>query len=201
MRADLVFIAGLIAIISPLPYIRDSLKGKTHPNIVTWGTWTLLNVIYTAAAWSQGARQTTLFMSAATLASFGIFLSGFRYGLKRYTKFDVICQVAALAGLLLWAATRNPALAVAISVAVDFVGLLPTLRHAWKSPEAETWQTFAIAMIAGLLTLISIQHYTFVSLAAPAYIFFADTTVVTTILYRRQQHKVALEAKVAPQEL
>lgn len=187
MRADLVFIAGIITIISPLPYIRDSLKGKTHPNLVTWFTWTLLNGITAAAAWSAGARQTAIFMTAASIATFAIVLSGLRYGLKQYTKFDISCQAAALVGLVLWKLTNDPSIAVAINVVTDFVGLLPTIRHAWKAPHAETWQTFVIAMVAGALTLMSIQDYTFISLASPIYIFSADTTMTAVILLRRRR--------------
>ena len=189
MRADLVFIAAIITILSPLPYILDSLRGKTHPNLVTWFTWTLLNAITAAAAWSSGARQTAVFMTAAAIATFSIVLAGLRYGLKRYTKFDIYCQIIALAGLAIWLITHLPASAIAINVAIDFVGLLPTIRHAWKSPQAETWQTFMLAMIAGALTLISIQHYSFVSLASPIYIFLADSTMVFVILSRRQFYK------------
>jgi hypothetical protein len=187
MRADLVFFAGIITLVSPIPYVRDSLKGKTHPNLVTWFTWTLLNGITAAAAWSTGAKQTAIFMTAAAIATFAIVLSGLKYGLKRYTKFDISCQATALVGLTLWGITSNPAVAVAINVATDFVGLLPTIRHAWKSPHSETWQTFAIAMAAGALTLISIQNYTFISLASPIYIFFADTTMLFVILSRRRK--------------
>ncbi len=193
MRADLVFIAGIIAIISPLPYIRDSLSGKTHPNLVTWLTWTLLNSITAAAAWSAGAYQTAIFMTAAAIATFCIMLASLRSGIKHYTKFDIECQVAALLGLSIWLVTSRPAIAVAINVATDFVGLLPTLRHAWKAPGAETWQTFLYAMIAGSLTLISIQKYTFISVASPLYIFLADTTMVLVILYKRRgPRKIAL---------
>lgn len=190
MRADLVFLAGIITILSPLPYVRDSLKGKTHPNLVTWFTWTLLNCITAAAAWSSGARQTAIFMTAASVATFSIVLAGLKYGLKRYTKFDVLCQAAALVGLTAWRLTNDPAIAIAINVATDFVGLLPTIRHAWNAPHAETWQTFVIAMCAGALTLASIQHYSFVSLASPMYIFSADTVTAAVILSRRRAEKV-----------
>jgi hypothetical protein len=185
MRADLVFIAGIITLISPLPYIHDSLQGKTHPNLVTWSTWTLINGIYAATAWSTGARQTAIFMSAATLATFAILLSGIKYGLKRYTRFDVYCQAAALLGLVLWQVTNSPAIAVVFNLAADFAGLLPTIRHAWKAPQAETWQTFVIAMVASALTLLSIQKPTFISLAPPIYIFLADITMTSIILTRR----------------
>jgi hypothetical protein len=186
MRSDLAFVAGCIAIFGAIPYILDTLKGKTHPNIVTWFTWTLLNVINAAAAWSSGAAQTAIFSTGGAIATGAILLVGLRYGLKQYSRFDVLCQGAALVGVVLWKLTDRPQIAVAINVVADFAGWLPTYRHAWRSPHAETWQTFALSGLSAVLTLISIQHYTFIALAFPLYIFCANSTIVSTILARRK---------------
>jgi hypothetical protein len=164
-------------------------KGKSHPNLVTWFTFTLLNGINAAAAWSVGANQTAIFLSAATLATLSITLISLKFGFKRYTKFDMTCQAVAIIGLVLWLLTSNPSVTVAINITLDFIGLLPTLRHAWSNPYKETWQTFVIAMVAGVLTLISIQTYTFISLGAPIYILLADTFTASIIISRRSLTK------------
>lgn len=187
MRGDLAFLAGCIAIAGAVPYILDTLKGKTHPNIVTWFTWTLLNGINAVAAWSGGAAQTAIFSAAGAIATGAICIAGLRYGLKHYTRFDIICQSSALLGVVLWRLTSRPAVAVLVNVATDFSGWLPTYRHAWRSPHAETWQTFAFSAVSSMLTLISIQHYTLLALAFPTYILCANITIVSTILVRRRR--------------
>src|SRR5581483_7020956 len=126
MRGDLAFVAGCIAILGAVPYIIDTLKGKTHPNIVTWFTWTLLNGINAAAAWSSGATQTAIFSAGGAIATGAILIVGLRRGLKQYTRFDIICQAAALLGVVLWRITSQPSIAVAINVVTDFTGWLPT---------------------------------------------------------------------------
>jgi len=187
MRGDLAFVAGCIAILGAVPYIIDTLKGKTHPNIVTWFTWTLLNGINAAAAWSSGATQTAIFSAGGAIATGAILIVGLRRGLKQYTRFDIICQAAALLGVVLWRITSQPSIAVAINVVTDFTGWLPTYRHALKAPHAETWQTFALSGLSSALTLISIQHYTFIALAFPVYIFSANVAIVNTILLGRKR--------------
>ena len=187
MRSDLAFVAGCIAIAGAIPYILDTLKGKTHPNIITWFTWTLLNTINAVAAQSSGATQTAIFSTAGALATGAICIVGLRYGLKKYTRFDVICQSTALLGVVLWQLTNQPTVAVLVNVITDFAGWLPTYRHAWKSPHAETWQTFAFSGCSSALTLISIQRYTLIALVFPAYILSANIAIVSTILARRQR--------------
>jgi hypothetical protein len=185
MRSELVFIGACIALFGAIPYILDTVRCKTHPNIVTWFTWTLLNGINAVAAWSAGATQTAIFSTAAAIATGAILVVGLRFGLKRYTLFDIVCQAAALGGVALWRATSRPSLAVATNVVADFAGWLPTLRHAWQAPHAETWQTFAMSGLSAALTLISIQHYTFIALAFPSYILTANVVIVSVILSRR----------------
>ena len=184
MREFLTILASLIAVVGGLPYIIDTLKGKTEPNIVTWFTWSLFNGINVAAALSVGATQTALFSSAATLITASIAILGFKNGVKKYGPFDIVCQVLALIGIVLWQLTDRPLLAVAIVVLADFSGGLPTLRHAWKTPHEETRRTFIFAAISGALFLISLKQYSFVAFAFPLYIFLFDTTLVLVITLR-----------------
>jgi len=131
MRELLTFVAGLIILASPIPYIIDIIRNQTHPNMVTWVTWTLINGINTAAAFSAGAWQTGIYGLCGTLATAAIAVLGLWYGVRKYTRFDIICQGVALLGLPLWLLTKQPALAVTMELGVDLAGGLPTLRHAW----------------------------------------------------------------------
>lgn len=189
MRNDIAFIAAAISLVSAIPYIIDTLKSKTHPNLVSWFTWTLLNGINAAAAWSTGAVQTGIFTTAAGLATGAILIVGIKSGVKRYTAFDLTCQGVALLGVVLWQVTNNPNLAVLINLGADFAGFLPTYRHALKAPHAETWQMFAISAASATLTLVSIQHYTFIALAAPLYIWSANVALTSTILLLRRRQR------------
>jgi hypothetical protein len=186
MRELLTYLAGIIIVISPIPYVIDILRDKTHPNMVTWVTWTLINGINTAAAFSAGAWQTGIYGLAATIATSTIATLALWHGVKRYTRFDIACQVVALLGLPLWLLTRQPALAIALELGVDLAGGLPTLRHAWNAPFEETLRTFALSAIAGLLLLLSLSDYTYVAVAMPVYILLFDSAIVFSIVTRRK---------------
>lgn len=186
MRGALSFVAAILTWVAVTPYLRDTIKGKTRPNVVTWFTWTLLTAINAAIAFGDGAWQTAVFSIASTLATGSIMVLGFSRGVKKYTLFDVVCQLLALLGIPLWLLAHEPAIAVIILMCVDFVGGSPTLRHAWLKPYEETWQMFAISAIGGALTIASISDYNFVALTMPLYITLFDTAMLLIVLYRRR---------------
>jgi hypothetical protein len=185
MRDAVALLAGIISFSGIFPYVRDVLKGKTHPNLVSWLTWCILNLINTVAAVSTGATPTALLSGASALATGWITLLSFRRGVKRYAAFDVVCQTLALVGLIAWRLTGQPELAVLLAVGIDLVAALPTWRHAWIAPFAETWQGFAIADGAAALTLLTITSYSVVSLAFPLLVLTNCTTIVAIIIARR----------------
>lgn len=187
MHEIIAYIAGAIMLAGMAPYIIDTVKGKTKPNIVSWFTWTLLTGIATAAALSEGAITTAILSGTATLSTFIVVLLGLRSGVKRYTKFDVLCQAFALVGIVLWQTSQDAAIATAIVVTVDIIACLPTVRHAWQSPHAETWQTFFAGGVAAFITLFTITQGTFVALAYPVYLTVANIVIPAIILYRRRQ--------------
>ena len=187
MRELLTYVAGIIIVISPVPYVIDIIRGRTHPNLVTWITWSLINGINTAAAFSAGAWQTGIYGLAATSATVTIALLGLWRGVKKYSRFDLFCQIAALLGLPVWLLTRQPGLAIAVELCVDFAGGLPTLRHAWKAPAEETLRTFVLSAAAGLLLLASLRNYNFVAVAMPAYILCFDSAIAFSIIIRRRR--------------
>lgn len=185
MRDILTFLAAAIPVAGVIPYVINTARGKTQPNIVTWFTWSLINGINAGAALSAGAMQTGLYSVAGFIATMSIVVVGLKYGTVKYTKFDITCQVVALLGIPLWLFTSQPALAVLIVMSVDITGGLPTLVHAWKKPAEETWQTFALSALGGALLLVSLSEYTFISLAMPVYIFVFDSLILLALFLRR----------------
>lgn len=190
MKNTLAIAAGIISFISAFPYLLDTLKGKTHPNLVTWITWSMLNGLSTLAALSAGAPQTALLSGAATIGTGAIVLAGLKNGVKRYTRFDIICQGLALAGLVLWKLTNDPNTAVALAIGVIIIAAIPTWHHAWVAPRAETWEGFAMGGVAAILTFASLTDFTFASLAYPT-MFLCNSILMTSIILGRRRQLAA----------
>lgn len=185
MREVIAIVGGLIVLAGMVPYIIDTIKGKTKPNVVSWSTWTLLTAIATFAALSEGALTTAILSASSALATLSVAVLGFKRGLKHYTFFDGACQIAALIGVILWQITKQPELAVAIVVTTDLIAALPTFRHAWREPSAETWQAFAAGELGSVLVLATVQQISFVALAYPIWLTVANTITLVIIMYRK----------------
>ncbi len=191
MHEIIAYIAGAIMIGGLTPYIIDTIRGKTKPNIVSWFTWTLLTGIGAFAALSEGAITTAILSGASALSTGLITILGLKRGIKRYTAFDVICQISALLGIILWLTTQDAMIAMVVVVVTDIIACLPTVRHVWIEPHAETWQTFAAAALASGITLFTITQFTFVALAYPIWLTSANVLLSMLILYRRTKVRYA----------
>ena len=134
MKTAFLIISTAVVLASVVPYLLDILRHKTKPNIVSWLTWTMLTGIATAAEIGAGEYVTAIFTGASTIETGLVVLLGLRYGFVKYARFDIVCQLAAIGGIILWQIFNSPEIALLATVAIDFVGALPTLRHGWQKP-------------------------------------------------------------------
>jgi hypothetical protein len=191
MKNFFLILSIIITVGSVVPYIRDILKGTTKPNIVSWITWTLLTLVATIAEFAAHEYRTAFFTSAAVLETTLIVILGLKYGYAKYTKFDAFCQVGALSGFGLWWIFNSPAVAVLASVTIDFVGAMPTIRHSWIKPGEETWLTYAMAGVGGLLAIFSFTAFNWTSLTYPVYIVLINIVFTGVLIYRAKVLKTA----------
>lgn len=177
----------VLGIASVLPYCRDILRGKSKPNLVSWITWTLLAGITTAALIAAGEMRAAFFAASATFAPGLVTILGLKHGYVEYTRFDVICQISAVIGIILWQLFNDPVLAVIASITIDIIGSAPTVRHSWLKPFEETWQTYAISVFTVSLGIIGLKTYDFINLVYPVYLFSLCALLTFIILSQRRR--------------
>lgn len=188
MRNLLFGIIIVIDLLANLPYILDSLKGKTKPNLASWSTWTLVNAIVAIAALSAGDAMNTVILAASYLVgSTAILLIAVFKGTRKYTMFDGVCQALALTGVVLWQLADNPNIALLFAILVDAFAMLPTLRHAYFHPWEETWITFAIASFGAFALLAFAESANFASLAFPIEAGIVCGSIAIVTFYRRKR--------------
>lgn len=187
MKDALLLASAVLGIMSVFPYCYDIWRKKTKPNLVSWITWTLLSGITTAALISAGEYRAAFFAASATIAPGLVVLFGLRHGYVKYSQFDVICQIGAIFGIILWQLFNDPLLAVIASVTIDLIGAAPTVRHSWRKPFEETWQTYAISVFTVSLGIAGLEVYDFINLIYPVYLFLLCGLLTIIILYQRQR--------------
>ncbi len=176
--------AGILAMAAYVPYIYSVLKGRTRPNRASWFIWSVLGIIIFASYWSIGARDTIWFVMP-----FGMIITALlsvKYGVGGWTPFDRLCLIGAGAGLLLWWISGIALTALIISIMIDMVGYLPTIRKLWhdqKSEDALAWMMF----VAGAaLNIFALESWAFELAVVPIYLLVFNSTVLALILIPRQ---------------
>ncbi len=118
-RVALGVIATVMALISYVPYIRDMVAGRTKPHAFTWLVWASLTAIAFAGQISDGAGPGAWVTGFTATVSFAIFAVALRHGEKDIAPMDWISLAGAGSGLLLWAITDQPLLAVVLITLID----------------------------------------------------------------------------------
>src|SRR5262245_53041461 len=148
-------VAGTIMLLSFLPYIRDIMRGLTHPNLVTWWLWTLNSVIIAFAQYTAGASWTLAVVVAATIGTATVAVLAVPFGQRAYGLFDAVCLVMALAALAGWWWTKDPLAAIVLGIVAEIFAVSPTIAKTWRAPETETPSTYWLTGFATILSIIA----------------------------------------------
>jgi hypothetical protein len=187
MATVFIIISSILTLAAVIPYIRDILKKKTKPRVVSWFTWSLLAGISAAASFSAHQYPAAILSISSCIECLAIVILGFKNGDKHFEFFDVACQIGAFTGLILWWIYNSPAIAIVAAILIDFIAGLPTLRHAWRRPNEETWATYALSGLGAAFTLAAVNNYMITSAANPIYLVLMNAAFTVVILTRRNK--------------
>ena len=194
MLSDISFVHGLvilsilISVSGSIPYIVNTISGKTRPNRVTWGMWGLAAMISAGAA--IGAHADPWTTSRVFMAGFMpliIFLVSFinKKSYWKLTPFDFLCGVFSLCALIAWLIIDSNKSAVILALIGDTIATLPTLIKAWKHPETETGTLYIASIISASLILPAIPTWNIVNCAFQIYLLVI-TSILAFAVYRKK---------------
>ena len=84
------------------------------------------------------------------------------------SRLDIVCLIGAAVGIASLVVFKNPLIALGVSVAVDSIAFIPTLKHAWVSPHEESLACFGLSATGGILAVMAVMMGD-ISLAALLY--------------------------------
>ncbi len=184
---------GLIQVISVVPYIRDMIKGRTRPNIISWSIWLFLNLIAVFAQFASGASWSILILIVIIFnISLVLFLAVRGFGYRKYGKVDFVCLAMAFLAIILWQVSDKPELAIAMSILADFFALVPTVVKVFHEPFSEYLPAWIMNVSAAVFAGFSTNIINFSNLAFPIYYFITDVLVVGLIYFRQKKMKKSL---------
>lgn len=180
-------ISGLLMVGASVPYIVDILKKKTKPERASWLIWTVLGIIAFFSQMAEGATNSLWMNGLDTFAVIAILVLSIKYGEGGLVKRDIIALILAGNGLILWYFTKEASIALYIVLGIDITGQILTVIKSYEDPESETFISWILFGIAGLLSAISVGEWNFILLIYPIYICLANWAVVVAMILGKRK--------------
>jgi hypothetical protein len=176
LNENFIWVALAVAAYGNYFYVRDTLRGGTKPNRVTFFLWGIAPLISFFAQKEGGGGVQILYTLLIACLPLIVFAASF-YNKKAYwriTKFDIGCGALSIIALILLVSTGKPLLALAFSVVADFFAALPTVIKSYHYPDTETITAYALEIVSSFIVLLTIHEWTFVNYFFAAYILLMN---------------------------
>jgi len=186
MKEIIALVAVILTFAGYIPYIRDTIKGKTKPHIYTWFIWGLVTAIAFGLQISDKAGPGAYTTLAAAIVCFIIFGFGLRQGDKDITRSDTVFFILSLTALIVWLFAERPVLAVILVSTIDMLGFIPTIRKSWNKPHEETLISYATNTFRFGLAILALENYTLVTMLYPVTWIVANGFFTVFLITRRK---------------
>lgn len=183
----LVIIGAIVSLYGIASYIKETIKGNTKPNRITWLMWSIAPLIAAVAAFSDGVRWATLPVFIAGFGPLLVFLASFinKKSYWKLEKFDYLCGLCSFLALALWWITKEPIIAIVFAIASDAFAAIPTLIKSWKYPETETIDAYIAGLFSALTSFAAIKMWNFAEVAFPVYLVIVSSLLVLSVSRKR----------------
>ena len=181
-----VIVGAVIGSIGMVLYLRDTLRGDTQPNRVTFLLWAVAPLLAFGAEIAAGVGLRSLMTFVVGFFPLLIFLASFKnpgsvWDLQRI---DYVCGALSIAGLIAWIVTQHGTVAIVAALAADALAATPTVRKSWLHPETETAAAYAAAAVNAGITLLTVTEWTTADVAFPLYILCGSVLLTTLVAGR-----------------
>lgn len=188
---ELQFIFGLLGsiftVLCFIPYIITTLKGKTKPNRATWWVWGINGSVLCLGNLAAGADYTVLPLFCAVVAQLYIATLSIKHGKGGWNRFDRRCLAASGISFILWKISNYDLLAIILSLLIDMLAALPTLKKSYYEADTEDLLTYILYSIGGLFTVLAIQNWSFEIAVTPVYVLCINTVIVLLLTRHKTQ--------------
>lgn len=166
-------IGAIIASAGGFYYLYETIAGTTKPNRITWLLWGLLPMITFVAQRVQGVEGLSWASFTAGFTPLLVVAASF-LNKKAYWKtqpLDYALMGAAMVGIILWAITKEPNLAILFALLADLLASIPTIIKSLKHPETESWVAYTISTVGFGIAVMAIHVFNFENSAFVIYLF------------------------------
>jgi hypothetical protein len=194
----LVFLGAALSLTGSGSYIVSTIKGRAKPNRVSWLIWAASPIIGTIAAVSNGVGWAILPTFMAGFGPLLVLIVSF-FNKKSYWTLgggDYLCGALAVLALILWGVTKNPNVAILLSILADLFASIPTLIKAWRYPETESGLIYIFAIFNQITGFIAMKRWDFSESAYGIFLLLINICLIAVIYRQRLFRKSHKNAKI-----
>jgi hypothetical protein len=189
-------VGALIASIGGFYYLYETITGKSKPNRVTWLLWGIFPMITFIAQRAQGVEGVSWITFVSGFTPILIFAASFinKKAFWKSKPMDYYLMIAAIAGIIMWALTDNPNIAIAFALLADLLAAIPTIIKCYRHPESESWIAYGVSTAGFLMGLLAVQTWNFQNGAFVVYLV-AINLVMAVLSWRKPTKALHIEVE------
>jgi hypothetical protein len=198
-----VFLGSIFSLAGAGIYVRDTWRGNTAPNRVTWTLWGIEPLLAFAVERQQHvglASVMTLVLGTVPIVVIAVSFHDPR-SVWKVGRFDIVCGAVSVVGLVVWIVINQATVGLVSFVAADAMAAIPTLRKSFLEPETESSWSFLSGIIFAGITLLTLRHFTTAGALFPCSVLVMNIGIWTLIVSKLgptwRQHRSVLESKAA----
>ena len=186
LHPNFIIIGTLIGAIGSFVYLIDTVKGKVKPNRVSFLLWSIAPFIAFAAQIKQGVGLEALMTFSTGFLPLTVFIASFvnKNAEWKLTRFDIVCGILSIIGLILWMITKVGNIAIFFSIVADGLAAIPTIVKAYKYPDTEIAWPWIATVFGVVLTLLTLTNLTFANSGFIIYILIMNIVIFGLVQFR-----------------
>ncbi|MFI5960039.1 hypothetical protein [Cryptosporangium sp. NPDC051539] len=189
--SNFVFLAFAFNVLGTSVYVRKALQGRVKPHLVTWTLWAIVPYIAFFAQISEGVHLPAFITLVAGLNPTCTLIVAVRSKSAHWktSVFDVVCGVSAGLGVAMWCVFSDARYAIVFAILADALAAIPTFAKSFTNPESESSFQYACLAASALITLASLDVWSFASYGWAAYLAVLGIGLALTIRIRGRRRK------------
>lgn len=194
-----MFLGAAISVSGAALYIRDTWRGVTAPNRVTWSLWALEPLLAFGVQRQEHVGLASFMTLVLGLIPLIVLVVSFHdaNAVWRIDRFDIACGILSVVGLVVWITANEPTIALVSFVVADAVAALPTVRKAFRTPESESAWAFLASVCFAVITLLTLKRFTTAGALFPLSVLSMSAVIFALVIrrdLRRLPHRTHVEA-------
>jgi hypothetical protein len=193
LPAGFAIVAILLRLLSGASYFKATWQGKAQPSLVSWFFWSVTALIAFTVQIVKGDGASAGVTLAIGLSPIAVCIAALYKGVYKagFNRSDKWCTLLTFLGILLWLISKNPLLALGMSIVADIFSSIPTILKSWRAPHTEHPTAYALSIASMALTLLTITNWAITNWLFISYILGINVTYVVTIYASRNFRQIA----------